>query len=85
MDGKRRLGFNPNSGLIDRKFTKEWSQSGYINMDKVPDVVQSLITQRHSMIDYIELLHDNIDKLIIENNICNCPSCDVDGCTAGND
>ena len=74
--------FDYNSRLIKRKFTNEWANSGFINMDKLPDMVASLCEQRKSMIAYIEALHDKIDKLIIDNKICDNPDCHRAGCTS---
>ena len=74
--------FDYNSGLVDRKFTEKWSNSGVINIDKIPLVITSLIEQRKSMVEYIEALHDKIDKLIKDNNICDNPSCHRSNCTS---
>lgn len=82
MSNKRELEWDYNSRLIKRKFTNEWSNSGFINMDKLPDMVSVLVEQRKSMMAYIEALHDKIDKLIIDNNICDCPSHHIAGCTS---
>ena len=79
---KKELQWNYNNRKISRKFTAEWSVSGFINMDKLPEMVESVIVQRKQMIAYIELLHDKIDDLIEKNNICDCPSCHRAGCTS---
>ncbi len=76
------LEFNYNSRLVERKFTKEWGNSGFINMEKIPDMVKVLVEQRKEIINYIEILHNKIDKLIIDNEICDCPSCHRAGCTS---
>lgn len=66
-------------GRIDRRYTKEWSTSGFINLEKLPDIVANVLNQRKEMVAYIEALHDKIDW-ILEKNQC----CDVSGClTAG--
>jgi DNA-dependent RNA polymerase auxiliary subunit epsilon len=78
----KELRFNYDNRKIERQFTKEWGNSGFINMDKIPDIVRALVDQRNSMMEYIEALHDKIDKLIIDNNICDCPSCHKAGCTS---
>lgn len=78
----KNLDFNYNNGKIERKFTKEWSNNGFINMDKIPNMVQSLVDQRNSMIEYIEALHDKIDKIIDDNDICYSPDCHRAGCTS---
>lgn len=57
-------------GTIDRRFTEEWSQSGIINLDKVPDLVVSLVQQRKSMIKYIEELHKLLEHIIKKNVVC---------------
>lgn len=77
-----QIDFDYNSGKIKRKFNQEWATSGFINIDKIPDMVKSLVEQRNSMIKYIEELHDKIDNLIEHNNICDCPSCHTAGCTS---
>jgi hypothetical protein len=82
MKDNKNLEFDYNSRLINRKFTKEWANSGFINMDRLPDMVSSLVDQRKQMIEYIEALHNKIDKLIIDNKICDCPSCHTAYCTS---
>jgi len=76
------LKWNYNTGKIDRRFTKEWSQEGFINSEKIPLLVEGLITQRQSMIEYIEVLHDKIDDIIEKNDICDSPGCHTAGCTS---
>ena len=76
------LNFDYDSGKIERRFDKEWSNSGFINMEKIPNMVQVLVDQRKEMIEYIEALHNKIDKLIDDNNICSDPSCHTAGCTS---
>jgi len=82
MSNKKELSWDYNSGKIERKFTKEWANSGFINMDKIPDMVRSLVEQRNSMIEYIEALHNKIDDIIEKNNICDNPHCHTAGCTS---
>ena len=79
---KEELDFDYDSRKITRKFTKEWSESGFFNMNKLPDMVGSLVSNRVAMVAYIEALHDKIDDLIIRNNICDIPSCHTAGCTS---
>ena len=57
-------------GKVDRKFTKEWSNSGFVNLDKLPEMVTSLVAQKNSMVDYIKALHDKLDDLSEINNLC---------------
>ena len=55
---------------VDRRFTQKWSDSGFIRLDKLPEMVESVIVQKKCMVDYIEILHDKIDQLInIPNNL----------------
>lgn len=58
---KLEIKFNKD-GKVYRRFTKQWGVSGALPVDKIP--LDSLITQRDSMIDYIEVLHDKIDECI---------------------
>lgn len=57
-------------GKIDRKFDSEWDGSGFINLDKLPDMVGCLVSQKKNMVEYIGSLHDMIDKIVEKNNIC---------------
>jgi len=70
------------NGFTDRRFTKDWASSGLFNLEKVPDLVQTLVNQRSEMIDYIEALHDKIDWILSKNNCCDIPSCLTAGCTS---
>lgn len=78
----KELQWSYDTGKIDRKFTKEWSVSGFINLEKVPDLVKVLVTERKSMIEYIEALHNKLDDIIEKNNICHAPGCHTTGCTS---
>lgn len=75
-----KLNFDYNTGKIKRVFTKEWSESGFINMNKLPDMVASLVEQRKSMIEYIDQLHDKIDNLMEHNKICTNQHCHTAFC-----
>lgn len=77
-----KLNFDYDSRKIERKFTKEWSESGFINMNKLPDMIQVLIDQRNSMVEYIEQLHDKIDNIIEHNDICDNEFCHTANCTS---
>jgi hypothetical protein len=79
---KKELSWDYQSGKIERKFTSEWATSGWFNMEKLPDVVASLVEQRNSMIAYIEALHNKIDDIIEKNNICDNPYCHTANCTS---
>ena len=57
-------------GKIDRKFTEEWDGSGFINLDKLPEMVGCLVSQKKNMVEYIGSLHDLIDKIVDKNNLC---------------
>lgn len=70
------------NGKVDRRFTKQWLESGIINKDKIPDLVVSLVTQEKEMVEYIEALHDKIDWILKKNNCCNIPTCFTAGCTS---
>ena len=67
-------------GKVERKFTKEWSNSGFINLNQLPKMVESLVEQKNSMVEYIELLHDKLDFLIEKNNLCDL--CGMPNCTS---
>lgn len=82
MENKQELKWNYDSGKIQRAFTKEWGESGMIRVEKIPDMVSSLVANRKAMIEYIELLHNKIDDIIEKNNICDCPSCHIANCTS---
>lgn len=51
-------------GKIERRFTEKWNRSGFINMDKVPQMVESIVSSKNAMMLYIEELHNKIDELI---------------------
>lgn len=69
-------------GVVNRKFTAEWGNSGIINMEKIPQLVTSLVHQRAEMIKYIEALHDKIDWILQRNNCCDMPTCLRANCTS---
>jgi len=78
----KQVDFNYQNGKVDRRFTAEWSKSGFINLDELPTMMKIVLDQKKEMIKYIEALHDKIDDLITRNNICHCPSCHTAGCTS---
>jgi len=45
----KKLNFEGNTGKIRRQFTKEWSESGFFNMNKLPDMVGSLVANRFNL------------------------------------
>jgi hypothetical protein len=55
---------------VVRKFTPAWSKDSVLNYDNLGRVVNSLVEQRTQMVGYIEMLHDKMDKIIQDNNIC---------------
>ena len=65
-------------GKINRKFTEEWDGSGFINLDKLPEMVGCLVSHKKNMVEYIELLHDLIDRIVDENNLCD--NCLISNC-----
>lgn len=69
-------------GVVDRRFTKEWSESGIINYKKIPDLVTSLVSQKTEMVAYIEALHDKIDWILQKNKCCDVSGCLTAGCTS---
>lgn len=69
-------------GNVKRKFGHEWDASGLINMNKIPDLITSIVQQRENMIEYIEELHDKIDYMIEHNEMCHAESCLTAGCTS---
>lgn len=69
-------------GRVNRRFTEEWSRSSFINIEKLPDMMQSVLEARKSMLKYIEALHDKIDWILEKNKCCNMPSCLRAGCTS---
>lgn len=51
-------------GKIERRFTPEWQESGELKIDELlPKLVTVVITQISVMVEYIEKLHDEIDRL----------------------
>jgi hypothetical protein len=79
---KKEIHFDLQTGLVDRKYTKEWSNSGFINIDNVPKLIDSIVHQRKEMILYIEALHDKLDFIMKRNNICDISDCHTAGCTS---
>ena len=79
---KRELDWDRTTGKIKRSFTKKWANSGFINMEKLPDIITALIGERKIMVEYIEALHDKIDDIITKNNICDVPACHRANCTS---
>jgi hypothetical protein len=68
------------NGAVDRRFTDEWSQTGWLNTDKLPEMVASVIEQRKAMLGYIEALHDKLDYLLVHNECCDVAGCLTAGC-----
>lgn len=81
MSEKEEIEFDDN-GKVNRRFTKEWADSGMIKKDAIPKLVASLVEQQKSMVDYIEQLHDKIDWILEKNNCCDMPSCFTANCTS---
>jgi hypothetical protein len=51
-------------GKIERRFTPEWKESGELKIDELlPKLVTVVIAQISVMVDYIEQLHNEIDRL----------------------
>ena len=69
-------------GRVDRKFTPEWSTGGIVRVERLGDIVQSVVTQRSEMISYIEALHNKLDDLMTKNKICEYPECHMAFCTS---
>lgn len=80
MEFDRRVKFK--GGKVDRVFTNKWSESGVINMKKLPQLLASFVEQRQSMIDYIDALHDKIDWILEKNHCCDISSCFRANCTS---
>ena len=57
-----------NNGKVKRRFNKDWQEQGVIRTSMVPLIVQSVVDQRKSMIEYIDKLHDKIDELTLNQN-----------------
>lgn len=80
MSDEKTVHFNMRDNKVERRFTEEWSKSGFINLNKLPELVQVIIDQKANMMLYIEALHDKIDSLIEHNHICNNPHCHTANC-----
>lgn len=80
MASKKEIQFD--YGKVERQFTKEWANSGMIRVERIPDMVSSLVTSRSEMVEYIEALHDKIDWILEKNKCCDMPSCLTAGCTS---
>jgi len=52
MANKKEIQFD--YGKVERQFTKEWANSGMIRVERIPDMVSSLVTSRGEMVEYIE-------------------------------
>lgn len=70
------------NGKVDRRFTQEWADSGFIRKEAIPKLVASLVTQQEEMVDYIGALHDKIDWILQKNHCCDVPGCLTAGCTS---
>lgn len=65
---------------VRRRFTYEWAAQGIINVEQLPRLVESLVSERRNMVDYISQLHSIIDNLLEKNNCCDVPSCFTANC-----
>ena len=54
------------NGKVKRRFTPEWDKSGLINYKKLPDIIEGWLKQREIMVEYIESLHNVVDKMLGE-------------------
>jgi len=56
--------YDNESKTIKRKFTPEWKKSGKVDLEvELQKYLNVLIGQNAAMVEYIELLHDEIDRL----------------------
>lgn len=58
------------AGKIYRKFSPEWAEQGLFNVNKLPDLMATVITSRREMVAYIAALHDKIEWIFEHNNCC---------------
>lgn len=65
MPEESRIKYGVKAKKIKRKFSPEWlKNSGKADIEELlPRYVNSLLTQRKAMVEYIEELHDEIDRL----------------------
>lgn len=75
-----KITYDRTTDRVERKFTPEWSQSGLINMDNLPRLMDSVVSQRREMVAYIEALHDELDRIIKANNLCELCNYEVSNC-----
>lgn len=80
MSSEKEVEFE--DGKVDRRFTKEWFDSGMIKKDAIPKLVASVVEQQKQMVEYIEALHNKIDWILEKNKCCDMPSCFTAGCTS---
>ena len=57
---EKKIRFQDN-GLVDRKYTPEWADSGSVKFDDVVRYVSSLVNQRKHLVLYVEALHNALD------------------------
>lgn len=69
-------------GRVERKFTPEWASSGIVRVERIGDMVQSIVTQRGEMVKYIEALHNKLDDIMRKNKVCEFPECHTAFCTS---
>ena len=50
-------------GKVYRLFTPVWAKSGNIKKEDIAKYVKSMVVRIDSMADYIEALHNEIDRL----------------------
>ncbi len=53
-------------GKIRRRYTPEWMDSGTIKLSDIPRFVAALESQHRAMVEYIGMLHDEIDNLLAD-------------------
>lgn len=60
---KMEIEYEPD-GTIRRRFSKEWAYGAksVLHMDLIPKIVDQLVQEKKNMVEYIESLHNELDK-----------------------
>ncbi len=63
--GDQKIEYRP-SGKVNRRYSPEWAEQGSEKMEGIIRRLKALLEQRENMVKYIDLLHNEIDRLNAE-------------------
>lgn len=74
-----RLDWDYSTNKIIRKYEND-DNFGFIDINKLPEIITLLMEKYSNQIEYIKLLHNKMDDIFMKNKICNNEFCHRAGC-----